>query len=67
MMFCCNSKKVQEHVYGLDFKSKGAMEFITLRPLVAPLLCSGTTAKGLRVINSIDPCVLKSNYYLVAI
>ena len=40
------------------------MEFITLRPLVAPSLCSGTTAQGLWVINSIDPCVLKSNCYV---
>ena len=38
------------------------MEFITLRSLVVPSLCSGATAQGLRVINSIDPCVLRSNY-----
>ena len=35
-----------------------------LRPLVAPSLRSGATAQGLQVINSVDPCVLKSNYYL---
>ena len=29
-----------------------------------PSLCSGATAQGLRVINSVDSCVLKSNYYL---
>ena len=40
------------------------MEFITLRPLVAPSLRSGATAQGLRVINSVDPCVLESNYYI---
>ena len=46
----------------LDFKTQGTTWFITLSPLVAPSLCSGATAQGLRVINSIDPCVLKSNY-----
>ena len=54
-------------VYGLkklDFKTQGSTEFITLRPLVAPSLCSGATAQGLRVMNSVDSCVLKSNYYL---
>ena len=40
------------------------MKFITLRPLVAPSLRSSATAQGLQVINSVDPCVLKSNYYL---
>ena len=40
------------------------MEFITLRPLVAPERSEGATAQGLWVINSVDPCVLKSNYYL---
>ena len=29
------------------------------------MLHSGTTALGLRVINSVDPSVLKSNYYIV--
>ena len=29
-----------------------------------PSLHLGTTAQGLRVINSVDPCVLKSNYYV---
>ena len=48
----------------LDFKTQGSTEFITLRSLVAPSLRSGTTAQGLQVINSVDPCVLKSNYYL---
>ena len=37
---------------------------MTLRPLVAPSLRSGATAQGLRIINSVDPWVLKSNYYL---
>ena len=40
------------------------MEFITLRPLVVPLLCSGVIAQGLWVMNSVDPKLLKSNYYL---
>ena len=43
------------------------MEFITLGPLVVPSLCLGATAQGLRVINSTDPCVLKSNYYAVMV
>ena len=54
-------------VYGLnklDFKTQGSTKFITLRPLVAPSLRSGAAAQGLRVINSVDPCVLKSNYYI---
>ena len=38
------------------------MEFITRRPCaVVPERSKGTT-KGLRVINSVDPCVLKSNF-----
>ena len=48
----------------LDFKTRGSTEFITFRPLVVSSLCSGTTAQGLRVTNSVDPCVLRSNYYL---
>ena len=39
------------------------MEFITRRAwAVAPERSEGTT-KGLRVINSVDPCVLKSNLF----
>ena len=59
--------KVQYCVYDLnklDFKTQGSTKFITLRPLVAPSLRSGATAQGLRVINSVDPCVSKSNYYI---
>ena len=48
----------------LDFKTQGSTEFITLRPLVVPSLWLGATAQGLQVINSVDPCVLKSNYYI---
>ena len=33
-------------------------------PLIAPSLRLGTTAQGLQVINSVDPCVLKCNYYI---
>ena len=40
------------------------MEFMTLRPLVAPKRSEGATAQGYWVINSVDPCVLKSNYYI---
>ena len=43
-------------------KTQGSMEFITLRPLVVSSL--GATTQGLLVINSVDPCVLKSNYYV---
>ena len=43
------------------------MEFITLRPLVVPLLRLGAIAQGLRVINSVDPCILKSNYYIATL
>ena len=48
-------------------KTQGSTEFITLRTLVVPLLHLGTTAQGLRVITSVDPCVSKSNYYLVTL
>ena len=51
-------------VQKLDFKAKESTEFITLRPLAASSLCLSTTAQGLWVINSVGPCVLKSNYYL---
>ena len=58
--------KVQYRIYGLnnlDLLTQGTTEFITLRPLVVPSLRSGAKAQGLQVINSVDPCVLKSNYY----
>ena len=48
----------------LDCKTQGSTEFITLRPLVAPLFHLGATAQVLQFINSVDPCVLKSNYYV---
>ena len=64
-------KKLWEILEGLIGKTKsiigsglGSTEFITLRPLVVSLLCSGSTAQGLWIINSVDPCVLKSNYYI---
>ena len=38
-------------------------EFIIRRALPAPLLNSGATAQSLQVINFIDPCVMKFNYY----
>ena len=59
-------KATISRVYGLnklDFKTQGTTEFITLRPLVAPERSEGATAQGLRVINSVDPCVLKSNLF----
>ena len=40
------------------------MQFITLGPLVVPLLRLGAIAQSLQVINSIDLSVLKFNYYL---
>ena len=39
-------------------------QFITLRPLVEPLLCLGATVQGLRVINFVDTWVLKFNLYI---
>ena len=49
----------------LEFKTQRSTEFITPRPLVMPSLCLGSTAQGLKVINFVDPCVLKSNYYIL--
>ena len=46
-------------IVGLNIFTPG-----TFRPLVAPSLCLGATAQSLRVINSVNPCVLKSNYYI---
>ena len=51
----------------LDFKTQVSTEVINLKLLVAPSLCLSTTAQDLRIINSVDPCVLKSNYYLFMI
>ena len=42
----------------LEKLTQGTTKFITLRPLVA------YHSQGLWVINSVDPCVLKSNYYI---
>ena len=39
-------------------------DFLPLRSLVVPSLHLGVTAQGLWLINSVDPYVLKSNYYL---
>ena len=39
------------------------MEFITRRPWAVALEGSEGTTKGLRVINFVDPCVLKSNLF----
>ena len=65
--FVTSSCKSTIMLYGLnklDFKTQGSTEFITLRPLVAPSLGLGTTAQDLQVINSVDHCVLKYNYYV---
>ena len=35
--------------------------------IIAPSLRLGATAQGLQVINSVDPCVLKSNYYVYSV
>ena len=43
------------------------MECITLRSLVVPSLRLGATAQGIQVINYVDPCVLKSNYYVASV
>ena len=44
-------------------QTQGSTEFITQRPwVVAPEQSEGTT-KGLKVINSVDLCVLKSNFF----
>ena len=66
---CCllvqAAAKVVYSLKKLDFKTQGSTEFITpSRPLVAPSLCLGTTVQGLQVMNSVDPCVMKSNYYV---
>ena len=62
------AKSTRTCVYGLkklDFKTQETMKFITLRPLVASLPRSGSTAWAFGLyVNSIDICVLKSNYYL---
>ena len=39
------------------------MEFIIQRPWAVALKQSEGTTKGLRVINSVIPCVLKSNLF----
>ena len=48
-------------IYGSKKVKVGDYEFITLGNALASL---GATGKGLWVLNSVDPCVLKSNYYL---
>ena len=46
-------------------RAHGSTEFVALRPLVEmPSLWSDITAQGLQVINSVDTCVVKSNYYI---
>ena len=43
----------------------GSTEFVALKPLVVvPSLWSDPTAQGLQVINSVDACLVKSNYYI---
>ena len=46
----------------LALDNQKSMEFITLGPLVVPLLCAGTAAQGFLIISFIDPCL---DYYLV--
>ena len=46
----------------LDFKTQGFTEFITGRPWAVVPEQSKDTTKGLKVINSVDPCVLKSSF-----
>ena len=62
--FVCGCYKLVDKVnYIIDFKTQGSTEFITRRPwAVAPEQNEGAT-KGLRVINSVDPFVLKSNFF----
>ena len=46
-----------------NFKTQGFTQFITQRPwVVVPKQSDGTT-KSLRVINSVNPCVLKFNCF----
>ena len=41
------------------------MEFIILRPLYSSARTKqGATVQGLQILISIDPCILKSNYYV---
>ena len=51
----------------LEFKTQESTEFIILRPLVVSSLHFGATTPSLWVINSVDPCILKSSYYLVIV
>ena len=51
-------------VKNIRLQTQGSTEFITFKPLLAPLLHLSATAQGFWVINSVDPCVLKFNYYL---
>ena len=63
---CIVSKSISiVHIIKYCIGFKFAVSPITnIKPLVAPERSEGATAQGLRVINSVDPCVLKSNYYL---
>ena len=42
----------------------GSTNLEILRPLVVPSQCSGATARAFGFLNSVDPCGLKSNYYV---
>ena len=56
--------KVQEHVYSLkklNFKTQGTTNPQALSSILNLLM---SHSQDLRVINSVDPCVLKSKYYL---
>ena len=55
--------KVQEHVYSLkkDFKTQGTTNPQALSSILNLLV---SHSQDLRVINSVDPCVLKSKYSL---
>ena len=68
MMFCCY-KQLQRYIAQLESKKVRLqrLEFATFRPLVVLSLGLGATLQGLQVINSIDPKLLKCNYYLISI
>ena len=57
-------QKLVRSLKKLDFITQASTKSITLRPLVTPSLCWSAIAQGIQAIISVDPCVLKSNYYL---
>ena len=50
------------YIIVIDFKTQGSTESIIRRPWAVARGTIKGTIKGLRVINSVDRCVLKSNF-----